>query len=69
MDANSTPEMRDYFGRMKMETAIINKAFWERNLSERKKIELSGGTEESGIVTSPDSPTGSGMTFMVDDDD
>lgn len=67
MEANNTPEQKAYFARVKMESALINKYFFENNLSPEKKAEILGGQETPQNGESP--PGGSTIDFIIDDDD
>ena len=67
MTANQSPEQNRYFALGKMEQAIIQKAFVERNMSPEAKAKL---LKESGI-TSTDTPkhnTSTDVTLFDDDD-
>lgn len=67
MAANSTEEMKSYFARVKMDSALIQKNFVERNLSPEKKAEIMGETSPSD---NREVGSSSSMEFfLVDDDD
>ena len=65
--ANSTPEQKSYFTRIRMESALIEKNFVERNLSPEKRQELINDDVSSGTSVSSSVSNSSPMIF--DDDD
>lgn len=65
IDANNTPEQRNFLARVKMESAIIQKHFSEKNLSSEKRTEsLNVAAEEVSLTGSSDGS----ISFELDDD-
>lgn len=65
MDANSSPEQKAHFARIRMQSAIIQKNFVERNLSPEKRAELLAQVAEP----LPPEETSGEMIFDLNDDE
>ena len=64
VQANKTPEQMRHFTRMQMESALIEKAFVERNMSPERRDEIIGKTISSDKPSSHEVSS----TYLDDDD-
>lgn len=64
--ANTTPEQKAFFAKIRVDSALIQKRFVENNLTPEKRNELLKGIDEIKPIGEP---TSSGMIFELDDDE
>lgn len=68
--ANNTPEQKEYFTKVRMDSAMVEKWFAARNASPTARAELMGeGTTDAAVPGSDGSDEGSNLNISLDDDD
>lgn len=64
--ANTSPDQKAFFAKVKVDSALIQKRFVENNLNPEKRAEL---IKDTDTISPIGETSGSGMTFELDDED